>query len=172
MQSYCFFRFDILVTFDEIFAMSNTISYFKKTRNHLYQMIDKLTEKQCLYIPKGFNNNIYWNVAHCVVTQQLLVYYLSGNEMKIDAAWIENFKKGTKPNSDFFEFSKKELLDLIITTTDAFIVDKSMLIESSYNSYTTSYGVTIESVSQAVAFNNIHEVLHLGYAMALRKLVL
>ena len=38
-------------------------------------------------------------------------------------------------------------------------------------SYITSYGITISNIEKAIDFVNIPEVLHLGYAMALRKAV-
>ncbi len=151
--------------------MNTTLHHFKQLRNHLYQITEKLSEKQILYIPKGFNNNIFWNVAHCIVTQQLLIYYLSGNTTKIENRWIENFKKGTKPNHDFFEFNKKELLELLTFTTNEFENDLPKLKESEYNAYSTSFGVNIETISQAIEFNNLHEALHLGYIMAMKKLI-
>lgn len=149
--------------------MNATLHHFKQIRNHLYQITEQLSEKQMLYIPKGFSNNIFWNVAHCIVTQQLLVYYLSGNTPKIENRWIENFKKGTKPNYDFFEFTKKELLELLTFTTNEFENDLPKLKESEYKSYSTSFGVNIETILQAIEFNNLHEALHLGYIMAMKK---
>ncbi|MDB9932132.1 hypothetical protein OAD28_05360 [Flavobacteriales bacterium] len=40
-----------------------------------------------------------------------------------------------------------------------------------FKEYTTSYNVTLSNIDDAVKFNNVHEGLHLGYAMALRKMV-
>ncbi len=33
----------------------------------------------------------------------------------------------------------------------------------------TSAGIRLESVEDAIAFNNFHEGIHLGYVMALKK---
>ena len=38
-----------------------------------------------------------------------------------------------------------------------------------YNEYTTSYNVTLNNIEKAIMFNNVHEGLHLGYIMALKK---
>ncbi|MEM8908542.1 MAG: hypothetical protein AAGD05_11895 [Bacteroidota bacterium] len=41
----------------------------------------------------------------------------------------------------------------------------------SFEPYQTSYGLNLTDLESAIAFNNIHENLHLGTMMALRKLV-
>ena len=51
-----------------------------KTRAIVLHYIDGLTLEQLHVIPEGFNNNIAWNIAHLVVTQQLLHYSLSGKD--------------------------------------------------------------------------------------------
>ena len=38
-----------------------------------------------------------------------------------------------------------------------------------YSAYPTSFGISLNSIEDALAFINTHEGLHLGYAMALRK---
>jgi len=38
-----------------------------------------------------------------------------------------------------------------------------------YQSYLTSAGVQLESVEDAIVFNNYHEGIHLGYLLGLRK---
>ena len=51
-----------------------------KTRAIILYYIKELSLDQLHIIPDGFNNNIAWNIAHLVVTQQLLHYKLSGND--------------------------------------------------------------------------------------------
>ena len=45
--------------------------------------------------------------------------------------------------------------------------NKSMF--DSYSEYPTSYNYTLRSIEDAINFNNIHEGVHYGYALALRK---
>jgi hypothetical protein len=49
-----------------------------------------------LKVPEGFNNNIIWNIAHVIVTQQILVYKLSGLPMIVTDEMVEKYRKGTK----------------------------------------------------------------------------
>jgi len=41
-------------------------------------MIEDFSLEELNKIPEGFNNNIIWNIAHVIATQQALVYGLSG----------------------------------------------------------------------------------------------
>ena len=40
-----------------------------------------------------------------------------------------------------------------------------------YSEYTTSYNITLSSAEDAIAFNNVHEGLHFGYIMGLKKAI-
>ena len=45
-------------------------------------------------IPSGFKNNLFWNAAHCLVTQQLLCYKLNNVDLLIPNDWVDVYKKG------------------------------------------------------------------------------
>ena len=50
----------------------------RKSRDLVLKELEGLTLEQIHTIPTGFKNNIAWNLAHIVITQQLLHYKLSG----------------------------------------------------------------------------------------------
>src|SRR5690606_41991140 len=50
-------------------------------------------------IPKGFNNNIIWNIGHVVVSQQILVYKLSGLPLMVSDELVEKYIIGSKPEA-------------------------------------------------------------------------
>ena len=68
--------------------METGIRQLKQTRKNLLNFFEKHEGKAHL-IPHGFNNSLYWNFAHCIVTQQLLIYKLSGNDIIISDEIIE-----------------------------------------------------------------------------------
>src|SRR5690606_17140311 len=70
----------------------------EKTRKAVLAAINDLTLEQINIIPTGFNNNIAWNFAHLVVTQQLLCYRFSGLECYVNEESINSYKKGTAPD--------------------------------------------------------------------------
>lgn len=148
------------------------LTHLLATRKNFISLIDSLTTEQLNKIPEGYSNNIIWNFAHNIVTQQLLCYKLAGKEMYIKDEIVNEFRKGAKPTKlvsvEEIENFKKMALDLISKTEN----DLKNEDFSGYKPYTTSYKVTLNSIEEAIKFNNTHEGLHLGYAMAMRKLVI
>jgi len=56
------------------------IDITRKNRVLFQGFLGKFSLEELNKVPKGFRNNIIWNIAHCIVTQQLLIYKLSGLE--------------------------------------------------------------------------------------------
>ncbi len=150
---------------EELFLMH------KATRDNLLKTSEGLDTAQLNHIPDGFNNNIIWNLGHVVVTQQLLVYKLSGNEVRIDKSLIEKFRKGSKPEGDLTAEEIHTIKDLLSKTHTQAIEDYQAGMFAKYTPYQTSYGYKINSVLDALAFNNIHESMHLGNIISMKKLV-
>ena len=142
-----------------------------KSRELVLKVIDDLTIEQLHTIPKGFKNNIAWNVAHLVVTQQLLLYRLSGVNCLIPEDLIADFRKGTSPNKRFNDEEFDEIKDLLIALPETLIEDYEADIFQEYEEYKTSTGFVLDSLKTAIIFNNYHEGLHLGIIRSIKKLV-
>lgn len=152
--------------------MNYHFSVHKQTRKNLLEILQNTSTEDLLTIPDGFNNNIYWNIAHCVATQQLLHYYLSGNPFRIDAFWIEKYKKGTLANLDVNEAEIEDLGFLLTETARILVKDFDDNFFPDYTPYSTSYGVDLKSIQDAIIFNNMHESLHYGYILAQKRALL
>jgi hypothetical protein len=151
--------------------MQNQIETLLQTRKFLLKLTENLTNKQLNKIPAGFKNNIAWNIAHLLVTQQLLCYKLSGLPCLVSEEMIENFQKGSMPNYEVSEIEmqkiKKQFIELPILLKE----DYSNGIFKNYNPYTTSVNVTLNTVDEAIAFNLYHEGIHLGIILQLLKFI-
>lgn len=151
----------------------NVFEVNRQTRVNALKLIEGLNTKQLNFIPEGFSNNIIWNLGHMMATQQLLVYGLSGSEMILSDNIIEEFRKGTKPEHSYSDEDVEELkavfLEVINRTEEDFNTEE--INSDSFKEYPTSFGITLSSLQDALAFNNVHEGLHLGVIMAMKKLV-
>ena len=141
------------------------------TRANVLKTIEGLTIEELNTVPAGFKNNIIWNVAHMVVTQQLLCYKLSELEMHIDNDFVDKYKKGSDVN---FEVGREEV-DFIINQLkelpNQLIEDYNNAKFKQFAEYPTSYNFTLCCIEDAIQFNSVHEGLHFGYIMALKKVI-
>ncbi|WP_335966252.1 DinB family protein [Galbibacter sp. PAP.153] len=143
----------------------------EKSRRQVLKLTEDLTEEEINQIPKGFNNNIAWNVIHLLVTQQLLCYKLSEKAGYVDQVTIDNYRRGTAPDparqvslKEFEKFKEELMLNASRIKADYPEFTK-------FNSLTTSIGISINSIDDAIAFNNYHEGWHIGYIIALRRAI-
>ena len=147
------------------------LNHLIETRKNFLTLVNSLTTEQLNYIPKGLNNNIIWNFGHSIITQQLLCYNLSGNRTYVNKELVHKYRIGTKPEEVVSEQEIENLKKLALELPVKMQEDIQTDIFEEYNEYTTSFNVTLTNIEEAIKFNNVHEGLHLGYAMALRKLI-
>ena len=151
--------------------MNQTIDVNKTSRNMVSKFLENYTLEQLNKIPEGFSNNLIWNIGHIIVTQQLLVYKLSGLPMMVSDEMVEKYKKGTKPEQEATQAEVDEIKSLLFITVEKTKEDFDNGVFKNYQEYPTSTGFILKSVEGALAFNNFHEGLHIGIMMSLRKLV-
>lgn len=152
--------------------MEKLFNVILQNRKTFYQIITETPKEQLLQIPEGFRNNIWWNIAHAVVTQQVLLYKFSGVSMKVDEELVAKFKKGTVPDGTADDDEIAKITDLILTTVEWAQKDYENGVFKEYSEYTTSAKVTLSNVEDAIAFVAFHEGLHRGAVIALQKMVM
>lgn len=150
-------------------TMDFTFDVTLKNRAIFKQFLETFTLEQLNKVPNGYSNNIFWNIAHTVVTQQLLVYKFSGLPMVVSDALVEAYKKGTKTERAVSQAEVDEIKDLLFSTIEKTEEDYKNGVFKSYQEYTVSTESTLKSAADAIVFNSFHEGIHLGYILALKK---
>jgi len=149
---------------NQLFDVSTT------SRNMISKFLSGYSLDQLNVIPKGFNNNLIWNVGHIIVSQQLLVYKLSGLPMMVSDELVEKYKKGTQPEHPATQAEIEELKALLFSTIQQTKLDYDAKLFQNYHEYTTSTGNhVLKNAEDAMAFSNFHEGLHLGIMTIIRK---
>ena len=143
----------------------------RKSRELILKELEGLTLDQIHEIPEGFKNNIAWNVAHLVVTQQLLHYKFSDLNCLCPDNLIDDYKKGTAPTKIFTVEEFDEVKELLMGLPDTLEEDFEAGIFENYNDYPTSTGFVLSSIETAIAFNNFHEGIHYGIIRAIKKFI-
>jgi hypothetical protein len=143
-----------------------------QNRKIFYKFLKNTPKEQLLKIPKGYRNNIWWNIAHVVVTQQILAYKLSNLPMRIPQELVDKFQKGTVPDGTATDEEIEEIKGFLFSTVEWAQEDYEKGIFKEFKEYTTSLNVTLKNVEDAIAFNVYHEGLHLGVVLSLQKVLM
>jgi hypothetical protein len=152
--------------------MDFTFQVLKNTRNIFTKIIENNDLEDLNKIPKGFNNNIIWNIGHVVVSEQLLAYKLSGLESMLSDEIINKYRKDSKPQGDLTQEEVNEIKALLLTTLEKTESDYANGVFKKYNAYTVSTtGNTLNNIDEALQFIAIHEGLHYGYVLAILKAI-
>jgi len=140
-------------------------------RKVLRNFIDELTYDQLIKIPKHFNNSIFWNITHVLVSHQLLVYKNSGLSLEINPDLISKYAKGSKATTDIskeeIDYVKNILLPTILKTQE----DYKKGVFKHYEVYHTSVKIDLNNVEDALKFSAFHEGIHLGVILSIKKLI-
>ena len=149
--------------------MEQNFDIARTSRKMILQYLENYSVEQLNTVPAGFSNNLIWNIAHIVVTQQLLVYKLSGLPMLISDDLVEKYRKGATVNGLATAEEIEALKSLLVDTIDQTEKDYNSGVFKNYAEYPTSSGYVLKSVENAIKFNNFHEGIHLGVLMSIKK---
>ena len=152
--------------------MEASLNVFKQTRQLLLMAVKDLTEEQFLAIPEGFDNNIAWNLGHIIVAHKGLCYRPCGLDMGLPRKMFAMYPPGTSPAGWKREPDIPALLDMAAAHVEQMEADyQAGKFSGPFQEITTSTGIHLANIGEAVSFNNFHEGLHLGAILALRNLV-
>lgn len=151
--------------------MQHSIENLRKIRIALLKLIEPLSAEELNRIPPGFNNNVIWNLAHVVASQQMICYVRAGMKPFVDEEFIALYKSGTKPEGSISEVNILKIKDLFLQAIDQFAKDSDagLFPGVAYPAWTTGYGNEILSLDDAINFVMFHEGLHRGYIMAMKR---
>ena len=146
------------------------LDFFQWTRVNTLELLDQMTIEQVNVIPLGFKNNIIWNAGHVHISQQVLVYKLSGLPMDASDSFFKEYVSGSSPkpwvDQDEFDHVKACLRKYAELTVTDYQQGRFKDFEPfSANYFSVDYHFTRFETS--FQYNNLHEALHLGYMRSL-----
>ncbi len=148
-----------------------SLRLIEHTREKMTGLVKSLTHDQLFKIPPGFHNNILWNYGHVLVAQQVLCYKMSGLPLRIPSYVPAFFGKGTRPSEWTASIDPAEVMAWHAETMVFLREDIQNHRFKTYEAYTPSIGVELQSISEALIHVAFHDALHLGVMLSQRKLV-
>jgi len=147
------------------------ITQIKNTRIFIIELVKDLSTEQLNKIPTGFNNNIIWNIAHLTAAQQNMCYVRSGLTITVKEEHFSPFLSGTKPEKFIEQKEIESIFIALINSMDRLADDYTNGIFKQFDPWDKRYGMKLNSIEDAINFVPFHEGMHIGYIMALKKLV-
>ena len=149
--------------------MQKQFEILRANRIQILKIIERLSFDQINKIPDGHKNSIAWNMAHLVVTHQLLCYKNSGLNILVTQEMVKNYQKGTAPTEQMTQVELEYVKEQLVALVDTFEEDYKANIFKEYKAYPTSVNVILNNIDDAFKFNNYHEGIHLGIILSLKK---
>lgn len=149
--------------------MEATLRIWETSRNIYLKFFDNYSLEQLNTIPAGMSNNLIWNLGHVVVSQQKLVYALSGLPMHIPDSLFEKYQNGSRPDGKTTQAEVDEIKQLLFEMVEKTKADFEAGIFKEFHPYQTKTGFHLGTWKEAMEFNNYHEGIHLGIMMSIKK---
>lgn len=151
--------------------MDATFNIWKTSRATYLKFLENYSLEQLNKIPDGMSNNLIWNIGHIIVSQQGLIYRLSGLPRYVTDEMTTKYQNGSVPTGNTSLEEVNEIKNLLISTMNQTISDYENGVFKEYTPYETKTGFSLQNLNDAIEFNNYHEGIHLGFMMKIKKFI-
>lgn len=152
-------------------ANASIVKSIVTARGYFLQTIQGLSEEQLTAVPEGASNSVLWNIGHIVCSNAGMVYGPCGLESPIPASYEALFKGGTSPATWSEAPSTEEVLKHFRGMNDDIIAKYTSGALDGFKSHELMPGLAHDNVEDALGFCCVHEGVHIGSVIALKKLL-
>lgn len=143
----------------------------RASRTRLFNLIETTSYDILFRIPEGFNNNIIWQIGHCITSQQRHMYMRSGLPMYISKDFMESFKIGSSPATWKITPDVNVVKHLLIDTVNRLESDLESSLFVNYEPFELPIGFQVKNHFQALQAAIYHEAEHSGMIFTYLKLL-
>lgn len=143
------------------------------TRQMIVQLLKSIPTEQADTIPPTWKNNARWHAGHLLITPALLTHGLLQEPLGVPEEYRGWFAKGTSP-ADWPDTAAlptyADLVDEIVPLSGRLLESIKDRAEQPFlQPYTTSVGIVLKTPGEAMNFSMMHDGIHLGMLLALRR---
>ena len=115
-------------------------------RRIFLSMLENYSLEQLNFIPKGYSNNIFWNIAHSVASMQLLVYSLSNSNWRIPKEIVKGYRNGTRPDRLYTQKEVDAVKSVLVSSAEQCEKDYNDGYFGDYKGFSTATGFDMISI--------------------------
>ncbi len=140
----------------------------KSYRSEVLGVVDNVSEKEAEIVPKGFKNNIRWNLGHIYLDQYLWLQAMTKEKADVPEQFNSWFGFGTSPSDFDTETPSLEELKLLLKKQPAQIKEVyGDRIEEEF----PAIDMGMETIEQVLVRTVFHEGMHLQAILDLKKCI-
>lgn len=143
------------------------------TRQMIVKLLKSIPTEQADVIPPTWKNNARWHAGHLIVTPALLTVGLLREPLGVPEEFRGWFAKGSDPSSWGDASVLPSFADLVDDISPMsgrlFEAVKARADEPFLEPYVTSVGIKLHTPAEALNFSMMHDGIHLGMLLALRR---
>lgn len=149
----------------------NKLDLLLISRQNYVKIIDEYTLDELNTVPLGYRNNLIWNLAHVIAVNDGLINRLHGLPMRMTDTFIKSYTKGTQPEIAVDRAFVEQVRHDLIAQVDWVRADyeSGKFPSTTIQPYPTSYGNTLTNIEEILTFVLLHEGLHYGYMLAIKR---
>ena len=140
-------------------------------RGYMTMHTNGLTEEQLLAIPDGMESNILWHLGHLYHSHCGMLYGHCAAENPCPDAYADMFKGGTKPADWPDNVNVQEIVANFDGVINQLVQDYSAGAFANYEGWELAPGMNLETPEDALGFVAVHESVHHGNIIVMRRLL-
>jgi len=144
---------------------------FLAVRVYAHSIVEALSEEQLLAIPDGASNNIIWNLGHTIVDGSSMIHMPAGLPMPWPEHFAPLFDAGTSPRDWASTPDVAEVVAASRKWGSDIVKDYEEGRFENFNASKVHSGWPVHSVEETIAYQTIHEGIHIGAMLTLGKLI-
>lgn len=131
-------------------------------RNQTLKQLDDVSETMAIRIPEKFRNHILWQAGHIYLVQERFAFLIHGLDAQLPESFQALFAPGTTPLSwvDTPPTLTEVIAMLHMQQQRVQQIPRDKIGEKAPSPYTTSSGLTLETIGDFLNFTLYHEGMH------------
>lgn len=140
-------------------------------RDNTIKQVNEMSEEETRTVPRGFNNNILWNLGHILLVHEKFSFALTNEKMELPKHFAEVFAPGTKPENWGTQVPSLDEILLLLSKQIERIEQtlEHRLEEELEKPFVTSAGLELSAIKECLSFCSYHEGMHFSTIKAIKQ---
>lgn len=144
---------------------------YRGIRSYLLHVTHDMTFDELCNVPTGAANNVLWNLGHVLTDECNMLYTPAGAPSPLPASFHSAFDPGSSPSQWSTPPEPDEIRKRLSERCEHLQRDHQEGRFEQYKPVTMDDGITLNNFQDALAHCLMHEAMHIGVCITLKRIV-